>query len=195
MSSPSAKATRQVTQLLGELREGDREAFDELLPIIYEELHRLAHLKLRGNRPGGTLNTTALVHEAYFKLVNHHAVDWSGRTHFFAVAARAMRQVVIDRARRRQAQKRGGDVAKITLDESRIAVEAQAGRLLALDEALSLLEDFDERQAQVVEYRFFGGLTIEETAAALDVSASTVKRDWRTAKAWLAREMKRMENA
>jgi RNA polymerase sigma factor (TIGR02999 family) len=189
----SAPPSNDVTQLLGSLCDGNREAFDELLPLIYDELHRLAHLKLRGNRPGATLNTTALVHEAYFKLVDHHALDWAGRTHFFAVAARAMRQVVIDRARRRQAEKRGGGDTKITLDESRIAIDAQADRLIALDEALDHLARFDEHQAQIVEYRFFGGLTIAETASALDVSASTVKRDWRTAKAWLARQMKRME--
>ena len=186
-------SSSEVTELLGRLHEGNREALDDLLPLVYDELHRLAHLKLRGDRPGVTLNTTALVHEAYFKLVDHHAVDWQSRSHFFGVAARAMRQVVIDRARRRQAQKRGGDAPKLTLDEERIAPVPQADRLVALDEALDRLETLDERQSRVVELRFFGGLTIEETAAALDVSPSTVKRDWRTAKAWLAREMKRME--
>ncbi|NBC87167.1 MAG: sigma-70 family RNA polymerase sigma factor [Bacteroidetes bacterium] len=189
-SSPS-----EVTHLLERLREEDREALDALLPLVYDELHRLAHLELRGEGPDITLRTTALVHEAYNKLVDHHAVDWQGRSHFFGVAARAMRQVVINRARKRKAQKRGGDAPHLTLDEGRIAVDQQADRLVALDEALDRLAAIDERQSRVVECRFFGGMTIEETAIALDVSPSTVKRDWRTAKAWLAREITRMESA
>jgi RNA polymerase sigma factor (TIGR02999 family) len=188
-SSPS-----EVTHLLERLREDDREALDALLPLVYEELHRLAHLELRGEGPDITLRTTALVHEAYNKLVDNHAVDWQGRSHFFGVAARAMRQVVINRARKRKAQKRGGDAPHLTLDEGRIAVDQQADRLVALDEALDRLAAFDERQSQVVECRFFGGMTIEETATALDVSPSTVKRDWRTAKVWLSREITRMES-
>jgi len=189
-SSPS-----EVTHLLERLREEDREALDALLPLVYEELHRLAHLELRGEGPDITLRTTALVHEAYHKLVDNHAVDWQGRSHFFGVAARAMRQVVINRARKRKAQKRGGDAPHLTLDEGRIAVDKQADRLVALDEALDRLAAVDERQSRVVECRFFGGMTIKETATALDVSPSTVKRDWRTAKVWLAREITRMESA
>jgi RNA polymerase sigma factor (TIGR02999 family) len=185
----------KVTHLLERLREDDREALDALLPLVYDELHRLAHLELRGQGGDVTLRTTALVHEAYDKLVDHHAVDWQSRSHFFGVAARAMRQVIVDRARRRQAQKRGGDAPHLTLDEGRIAVDRQADRLVALDEALDRLAAFDERQGRVVECRFFGGMTIKETADALDISPSTVKRDWRTAKAWLSREIKRIEEA
>lgn len=192
---PMPNSPSTVTHLLERLREEDREALDALLPLVYDELHRLAHLELRGEGPDITLRTTALVHEAYGKLVDHHAVDWQGRSHFFGVAARAMRQVVINRARKRQAQKRGGDAPHLTIDEGRIAVDQQADRLVALDEALDRLAAIDERQSRIVECRFFGGMTIEETAAALDVSPSTVKRDWRTAKAWLSREIKRMESA
>ena len=166
---------------------------NELLPRVYDELHRQAHYQLRGDRPSPTLNTTALVHEAYFKLVDHHDVEWQDRSHFFAVAVRAMRQVIIDHARRRRAQKRGGDIPDLTLDEGRIQPDEQADRLIALDEALTRLEQFDERQSRVVECRFFGGLQVKETAEVLSVSSSTVKREWRTAKAWLHREMKRME--
>jgi len=190
-----SRSPSEVTHLLERLREEDREALDALLPLVYEELHRLAHLELRGEGPDITLRTTALVHEAYHKLVDNHAVDWQGRSHFFGVAARAMRQVVINRARKRKAQKRGGDAPHLTLDEGRIAVDKQADRLVALDEALDRLAAVDERQSRVVECRFFGGMTIKETATALDVSPSTVKRDWRTAKVWLAREITRMESA
>jgi len=190
-----SRSPSEVTHLLERLREEDREALDALLPLVYEELHRLAHLELRGEGPDITLRTTALVHEAYHKLVDNHAVDWQGRSHFFGVAARAMRQVVINRAKKRQAQKRGGDAPHLTLDEGRIAVDKQADRLVALDEALDRLAAVDERQSRVVECRFFGGMTIKETATALDVSPSTVKRDWRTAKVWLAREITRMESA
>lgn len=186
----------EVTALLHRLQEEEgHDALDELLPLVYDELHRLAHLKLRGDRSGVTLSATALVHEAYLKLVGHHAVDWQDRTHFFGVAARAMRQVVIDRARRRQAQKRGGGALLLTLDESYFVPDQRASQFLALDEALRRLEALDERQSRIVECRFFAGLNVEETASALGVSPSTVKRDWRTARAWLAREIKRMEEA
>ncbi len=189
------ESSSDVTALLIELRDGDREALDELLPCVYDELHRQAHYQLRGDRPSPTINTTALVHEAYFKLVDHHWVDWQDRSHFFAVAVRAMRQVIVDHARKRQAQKRGGGTPDLPLDEERIRPEAQADRLVALDEALTRLEQLDERQSKVVECRFFGGFKVAETADILDVSPTTVKRDWRTAKAWLHREMKRMEEA
>lgn len=179
-----------VTRLLERLSEGDREALDRLFPAIYDELHRLAHLQLRGNR-SNTLKTTALVHEAYFKLVRHHEVDWQDRSHFFAVASRAMRQVLVERARRRNAQKRGGGERPLTLEEERLGSADQDEAIVALDEALGQLEEMDPRQAKVVECRFFAGMTIEETAAVLDVSSATVKRDWRTAKAWLYREMQR----
>lgn len=182
----------EVTQLLVELREGDREVLDELFPVVYDELRRLARFQLQREHGARTLQTTALVHEAYFKLVDHHDVDWKDRSHFFAVAARAMRQVLVDRARRRNAKKRGGEASKITLQEEFLGSFDQDEAILALDEALKQLEQWDERQSRVVEYRFFAGLTVEEAAAVLDVSASTVKRDWRTAKAWLYREMQTM---
>jgi len=191
---PMPNSSSTVTHLLERLREEDRDALDALLPLVYDELHRLAHLELRGEGPDITLRTTALVHEAYSKLVDNHAVNWQGRSHFFGVAARAMRQVVINRARKRQAQKRGGNAPHLPLDEGRIAVDQQADRLVALDEALDRLAAIDDRQSRVVECRYFGGMTIEETATALDVSPSTVKRDWRTAKVWLSREIKRMES-
>ena len=183
-----------VTLLLVQLRDGDQGALDALLPQVYDELHRQAHFQLRGERPSPTLNTTALVHEAYFKLVDHHDVDWQDRSHFFGVAVRAMRQVVIDHARQRRAQKRGGGKPDLTLDERQIRPDEQADRLIALDEALSRMEKFDKRQSKVVECRFFGGLTIDETADVLNISASTVIRDWRMAKTWLFREMQRMES-
>lgn len=182
-----------VTRLLSRLSEGSREALDELLPIVYDELHRQAHYQLRGNRPSNTLNTTALVHEAYFKLVDHHDVDWQDRSHFFAVAVRAMRQVIVDYARRRNAAKRGGGQPDLPLDERYMQPDEQAPNLIAIDEALSRLEKIDERQSKIVECKFFGGLTIEETAEVIGVSPTTVKRDWRTAKAWLYREIKRMQ--
>ena len=181
-----------VTRLLLELRGGDRSIFDEMLPLVYDELCRLARLQLRHEKAGTTLQTTDLVHEAYFKLVNHHQVDWKDRSHFFSVAARAMRQVLVDRARKRNAEKRGGGMHKLSLEAERLGAPEQDEAILALEEALQRLEKMDERQGQVVECRFFAGLTIEEAAAALGVSASTVKRDWRTAKAWLYREMRIM---
>ena len=181
-----------VTRLLLELRGGDRSVFDEMLPLVYDELCRLARFQLRHEKVGTTLQTTDLVHEAYFKLVNHHQVDWEDRSHFFSVAARAMRQVLVDRARKRNAEKRGGGMRKLDMEADRLGAPEQDEAILALEEALQRLEKLDERQGQVVECRFFAGLTIEEAAAALDVSASTVKRDWRAAKAWLYREMRVM---
>ncbi len=180
-----------VTRLLEQLSGGDRRALDELLPIVYAELRRQAHYQLRGHRPSPTLNTTALVHEAYVKLVDHHEVDWNDRSHFFAVAVRAMRQVIVDYARRRNAAKRGGGRLDLSFDEAYMHPAAQARDFVALDEALYRLEQIDERQSKIVECRFFGGLTIEETADILGVSPTTVKRDWRTAKAWLYREIRR----
>ena len=194
MSTSNAPAEspspRNVTRLLVQMSSGDREALDALLPIIYDELHRLAQAQLRRRgRPGETLNTTGLVHEAYFRLVDHHAVGWQDRTHFFAVAARAMRQVIVSYVRERSAQKRGGGVPDLSLDDVAVGDEQPATHVLALDEALARLAELDARQAQVVECRFFAGFTVEETAQALGVSESTVKRDWKTAKLWLYREM------
>jgi RNA polymerase sigma factor (TIGR02999 family) len=182
---------RDVTELLGELAAGDERALDHLFPLVYHELRRVAHGQLNRERQGHTLDTIALVNEAYLKLVKHPPqVAWQGRVHFFAVAARAMRQILVNYAKARSRAKRGGDVVHLSLDEAVVMPEARARELVALDEALGRLEALDERQSRVVECRYFGGLTVEETAEVLDVSVATVKRDWTTARAWLYREVR-----
>jgi RNA polymerase sigma factor (TIGR02999 family) len=178
-----------VTALLVRLSNGETAALDELLPAVYEELRRIAHNQLRGEREDHTLRTTELVHEAYLKLVDHNEVDWRNRQHFFAVAARAMRQVLVDHARKQAAAKRGGDAPEVPLHKVTLPRETKTEELIALDDALGRLAEQDERAAKVVECRFFGGYTIAETADVLDVSRSTVKRDWRAAQAWLNREL------
>jgi len=180
--------TSDVTRLLRRLREGD-EVIDDLLPAVYDELQRIAHNRRREEADDHTLQTTELVHEAYFKLVDHGSVEWEDRQHFFAVAARAMRQVLIDHARTKKAEKRGGAAPKVPLDEMTLPQEKDPTELIALNDALDRLAQRDERSAKVVECRFFGGYTIQETADVLDVSRSTVKRDWRAARAWLNREL------
>ncbi len=180
----------KVTQLLQELREGHSTAFEELIPLVYSELRKIARYQLRGERDDHTLRTTELVHEAYERLVDHHSVDWNDRSHFFAVAARAMRQILVEYARRKNAQKRGGQVPHVSIDKHSPSVPPPSVSVLALNDALNRLETLDARQAKVVEGRFFAGMTIQETARMLDVSPSTVKRDWRTARAWLARELR-----
>ena len=179
-------AAPDVTQLLIEAQAGDPEALNELYPHVYEELRRLAHAQLRRQRPGGTLHTTALVHEAYLKLFDQRQVDVESRSHFFALSARAMRQILVDHFRRRSAQKRGGDQTVLPLEEGQIPVEARGDVLLALDDALDRLEQLDERLSRVVEYKFFGGMTEQEIGNVLDLSARTIRSDWRKAKAWLA---------
>jgi RNA polymerase sigma factor (TIGR02999 family) len=179
----------EVTVLLARLQEGNDEAFEDLLPIVYDELRRIAHNQLRGERDDHTLRTTELVHEAYFKLVDHDSVDWTNRQHFFAVAARAMRQVLIDHARQKTAEKRGGTAPEVPLGEVTLPQEKGPGELIALDDALDRLAHHDERTAKVVECRFFGSYTIQETADVLGISRATVKRDWRAARAWLNREL------
>ena len=179
----------EVTQLLIAYGRGDRRALDRLLPMVYSELHGIAARQMRHERADHTLNATALVHEVYLKLMDQNQVSWQNRAHFYAIAARAMRQVLISYARKHNAEKRGGGAPNTLLDGKEIALGERADELIALDEALTHLAGFDERLAQVVEYRFFGGLTIEETAAVLDVSTMTVKRDWNKAKAWLYREL------
>ncbi|QXD17104.1 sigma-70 family RNA polymerase sigma factor [Rhodocaloribacter litoris] len=176
-----------VTALLQAAREGDTRAFDALYETIYEELRRLAH-RVRSGRGDVTLSTTGLVHEAYLHLIPSKDLNWQDRTHFFRVAARAMRQVLVREARRRKALKRGGGVLTVTFDD-RVHAAVDEDDLLMLDEALSRLEALDTRQARVVECRFFGGLTIEETAEALGVGTATVKRDWRVARAYLVRAL------
>jgi RNA polymerase sigma factor (TIGR02999 family) len=177
-----------VTQLLQAARSGDARAFDGLFVRVYDELGRLAH-QVRQGRAGETLCTTALVHEAYVKLLPSEDMSWESRAHFFAVAARAMRQVLVDAARRRVAEKRGGDAQFVTLGDEAHAQPTRTEELIALDEGLQRLAALDERRARVVEYRFFAGLTAEETAKVLGVSVPTVERDWRAARAWLTREL------
>lgn len=179
----------EVTALLMRLRNGEETVLDELLPTVYDELRRIAHNKLRGERKDLTLRTTELVHEAYLKLVEHNAVEWQDRQHFFAVAARAMRQVLVDHARRRTADKRGGKNGDVPLDRVVIPGSEDVKNLVALNDALARLAEKDERAVRVVECRFFGGYTIAETADILDVSTATVERDWRAARAWLNREL------
>jgi len=181
----------EVTRLLVAHHEGDEEAFGELLPLVYQDLRRIARQQVHRGAGAETLNATALVHEAYFRLVHETRVPWQGRGHFFAIAARSMRRILIDYARKKSTQKRGGGVALLELEPERIAVEEQAETLLALDQALERLAAFNERLAQVAECRLFAGLTEEETAAALGVSTRTVERDWVKARAWLQREVPR----
>ena len=180
----------KVTQLLNASADGDREAFDQLFPIVYSGLRRIAHRRMQGERSDHTLNTTALVHEAYLKLVDLDRIQYKGRAHFFAVAAQAMRNILVSYAYRRKTAKRGGDQAKLPLDDVVVMTEERAEEVLALDEALQRLKHLNERGHQVVECRFFGGMSIEETAIALDISPATVKRDWNLARAWLNRELR-----
>ncbi len=185
MSDPS------ITALLEQYAGGDAAALDRLFPLVYEELRQVARGHLHAERSGHTLDTTALVHEAYMKLVKHPPhVQWESRTHFFAVAARAMRQILVNHAKSRRRAKRGGDAPMISLDEAVVMPEARPEALVALDDALKRLEGLDARQSRVVELRYFGGLTIEETAQVLAVSIVTVKRDWTSARAWLYREVR-----
>jgi RNA polymerase sigma-70 factor, ECF subfamily len=178
-----------VTRLLEALRDGDAAAFDRLIPLVYDELRRVAQRQLRRQSPGHTLNTTALVHEAYLKLVDQTCVPWADRTHFLAVAARAMRQVLINHAQMHATAKRGGGWRRIPFDEGVLPVEEQAEMILGVDEALTRLAALDERLGRVVEYRFFGGMTEEEAATALGVSARTLRRDWLKARLWLYAEL------
>lgn len=178
-----------VTQLLVDFQEGDPTAADRLWSEVYDELRRIAHHKLRHERQSHTMSTTALVHEAYLKLVDQSQVEWQDRLHFFAMSSRIMRNILIDYARRRNAQKRGGDRPHLQLDDAIISAEKSAHVFLALDEALKQLAEVDERLGRVVEYRFFGGMQEKEIAELLGVSKRTVRRDWRKAKAWLSRAL------
>lgn len=179
-----------VTRLLDELREGQRGAFDELMPHVYEELREIAHRQRWGEREDHTLSTTAIVHEAYLKLADQQKMSWETRAHFLAVAAQAMRRVLVSYARGRHAAKRGGHAKSITIDRVfNLSDEPRTLRFLELDEALGRLEGINPRHARVVECRFFGGLTIEETAHALELAPVTVTRDWRMARAWLRVEL------
>jgi RNA polymerase sigma-70 factor (ECF subfamily) len=181
----------EITQLLQGWRGGDRKSLDALLPIVYKELRRLAHFQLRQERPDHTLQSSALVNEAYLRLVGLNAPQWESRTHFFAIAAQQMRQILVDYARRHRAEKRGGGVETIALEDATIESPGKNKDVdvLALDDALKALALIDVRKAQVVELKFFGGLNFEEMAEVLNVSAVTISRDWSTARAWLHREM------
>lgn len=185
-----ADATVGVTTLLRDWGRGDQGARDQLTPLVYDELRRRARHYLRAERSNHTLSPTALVHEVYLRLVNLDRVDWQDRTHFFALAARQMRRILVDSARARQYQKRGGGAVAVRLD-SAFAVAARQPDLVALDDALSALTAQDERKARVVELRFFGGLTNEEIARELGISTDTVTRDWQMAKLWLRRELRK----
>jgi len=186
MSSPP---TPEVTHLLLAWSNGDRSALDQLMPIVHTELRRLAHRQLAGERPNHTLQTTALVNEAYLRLVDQSSLQWQNRAHFFAVAARIMRHILVDYARARHNAKRGGRAMKVTLDEAAGVLTERAAEMVALDDALTALAKFDPRKSQIVELRFFGGLSVEETAEALNFSPGTVAREWTLAKAWLQREI------
>jgi RNA polymerase sigma factor (TIGR02999 family) len=183
--SVNTSHTQPVTELLIELRDGHPGAMDRLFPLVYEELRRVAHRAMRGERTGHTLGTTGLVHEAYLRLVDQTRIEYHGRAHFYGIAARAMRQILVDYARRHRAGKRGGNQHPIALEDAMLGVEDRAEALLGLDEALTDLESLDPRLGQVVQCRFFGGLTEEETGEVLGVTARTVRRDWLKAKGWL----------
>lgn len=184
----SADQTR-LTQLLAEWGDGDDSAQDKLFPLVYQELKRIARRHLRNETPGQTLQTTALVNEAYLRLVDQTRVSWQNRAHFYAIAAQIMRRILIDHARSRARLKRGGAVCKISLDEAAAVSDEQADELLALDEALQVLARIDARRSQVVELRFFGGLSNSEIAVVLKIAPNTVIRDWNMARAWLYHEM------
>lgn len=184
-SDEAAPDPGEITRLLVSISQGDRPALNRLFPIVYAELRGLAHRQLARIHPGDTLQTTALVHEAYLKLLGTARPEWNDRRHFFAVASRAMRQISVDYARTRAAQKRGGEAPVLALDEQLLSVPERAHELVLLDNALTELAALSERPARIVELRFFGGLSVEETAAVMDVSERTVKREWQKARAFL----------
>src|SRR5262249_15025065 len=180
---------QQVTELLTAWSSGDQTARDRLVPLVYDELHRLAHQYMKREAPGHTLQTSALVNEAFVKLVDQRNVRWQNRAHFFAIAAQLMRRILVDHARGRQAAKRGAGVHPVSFDDGFYVSEKRNAEVVAVHEALEQLAKFDQRKGQIVELRFFGGLSIDETAEVLGVSPGTVMRDWTLAKAWLLREI------
>jgi RNA polymerase sigma factor (TIGR02999 family) len=183
--------SQEITGLLLAWNEGDQEALDRLMPLVHDELHLLAHRYMAGERLGHPLQTTALVNEAYLRLIDSSRVRWQNRAHFFAVSAQLMRRILVDVARARKKLKRGGDAIQVSLDEAMVISDEPGADLVALDDALTTLAAFDERKSKVVELRFFGGLTVEETAEVLKVSVMTVMRDWALAKVWLLRELEK----
>ncbi len=188
--SPSPQS---VTRLLLDWSNGDQEALDKLIPAVYDELRRLASRHLRRERPGHTLQTTALIHETYIRLVDQRHVRWQNRAHFFGIAAQLMRRILVDHARSRHRAKRGGSAVRLTLGEAMNVAAGQEVDFVALDEALNRLAEIDPQQSRIVELRYFSGLSIEETAEVMGISPATVKRDWSMARAWLHRELSRGE--
>jgi RNA polymerase sigma factor (TIGR02999 family) len=186
-----APAAGDVTQLLAELQDGRSDAAPQLMPLVYDELHRLAGRQMRRERSDHTLQATALVHEAYLRLVNQPQRTWQNRAHFIAVAAQVMRRLLVDYARARRTSKRGSEPQRVPLEQEPLITEEQSEEVVSLDEALERLAQLDERQSRIVELRFFGGLTVDETAEVLCISSKTVKRDWTLARAWLHREVSR----
>jgi RNA polymerase sigma-70 factor, ECF subfamily len=188
MAIPS---NQEITQLLLAWNNGDHAALEQLAPLVHQELHRLAKRKMAGEGPGHILQTTALVNEAYLRLIDWKTVNWQNRAHFFGLAAKIMRNILVDFARARRREKRGGDALQVSLSEAAVVGKEQSADLVALDDALQTLERLDPRQARVVELRFFAGLNLDETAKALKVSVATVRRDLKMAEAWLFRELRR----
>ena len=185
----SSGTSYPVTELLTRWSSGDTSARDALVPLVYNELRRIARRCLSRQQSGHTLQPTALVHEAYLRLVRYDSIDWRDRAHFFAMAAQIMRQILVDYARKQTASKRGGNAVTVVMDEASVVAKQTSLDLLALDDALKQLASLDPRQSQIVELRFFGGLSIEETAQAVNISPATIKREWATARLWLIHEM------
>ena len=186
MPTPSPQ---EVTQLLADWGKGDRSALDKLLPLVHSELRRIAQRQMSQERPGHTLQATALVNEAYLKLAGQQGFDWQNRAHFFAVCAQVMRHILIDHARAHARDKRGGGAVKVSLNDALVVAEDQAAHFIALDEALRVLERLDTQKGKIVELRYFGGLSVEQTAEVMNISPRTVRREWQRAKAWLYRMM------
>ena len=182
---------QEVTQLLRAWCRGEQSALDKLMPLVYAELHRLAHIYMVRERPGHTLQTSALVNEAYLRLIDANRVEWQDRAHFFAISANVMRRILVEFARSRRSGRRGGDAVKLEFEEGLVSPAERGSDLVALDDALSALAEIDPREAKVVELRFFGGLSVEETAEVLKVSGRTVMREWDHAKLWLLKELQR----
>ena len=185
----SSELQHEVTQILQDWKEGDPEAPDRLLPLVYDEMRRLARIHLAKERPGHTLQPTALVNEAYLRLVDQTRVNWQNRSHFYGIAASMMRRVLVDHARAHATEKRGGGAIRLSIDDVQVPLDERAADFVALDEALKRLSQFDERKSKVVEMRFFGGLNDEEIAEVLGVTTRTVLRDWKKARLWLYREL------
>ncbi|MEX0661522.1 MAG: sigma-70 family RNA polymerase sigma factor [Balneolaceae bacterium] len=181
--------TIKITQLLKAYSSGDRDAFDELMPLVYDNMREMAHYRLLNEHSDHTFKTSDLVHEAYLKLLQFDRIDWEDRMHFFGMASKVMRNILVDYAVRKKAEKRGGNNYRVTLGEEYLGKEINLDDVLSINQALEKLAEIDERQVRVVECRFFGGLTLEDTAKALDISTATVSRDWNLAKAWLNREL------